>query len=94
MLQDSWTPLVVALVRLNIAVAQALLDHRPDVDIQDCVRLNTQLCSLLYCHADNNILGYMYTIRKNECLLCVLCVCMYIQSVCVSNRLFTSCRMV
>ena len=50
-LQDSWTPLLVALVRKDTAVAQAILDHRPDVNIQDCVRLNTQLCSLIHCHA-------------------------------------------
>ena len=51
-LQDFWTPLHLALVRKNTAVAQALLDHRPDVNIQDCVRLNTQLYSLIHCHAD------------------------------------------
>ena len=37
-LQDSWTPLHVALVRKNMAVAQTVLDYRPDVDIQDRVR--------------------------------------------------------
>ena len=37
-LQDSWTPLHLALSRKDPTVVQAVLDHRPDVDMQDHVR--------------------------------------------------------
>ena len=36
--QDSWTPFHLALSRKDLAVVQTVLDHKPDVDMQDHVR--------------------------------------------------------